>query len=163
MSNWFLSQKSTERYLCEMLDWPGVTAKSECICNLLTAVCVYRNRKSSYLRWQDLETKFGMFASRWSEFFWEHVELCIEKYEYVLTMHWKFLRRRTPLYADVIKMNGLLLHSLMGFIDCTKIRTRRSRGPGRNQQAVFLGHKRTHCLACQAIGTPKGLVFSLFA
>lgn len=148
--------------LCQRLDWPGVTARSEYRCDPITAYCLFLYRLATNCRWYDLESKFGLFTSQLSEIYWEHIELVNETYGHVLNLRPGLLRERAERYADVLVENDSPLDSCVGFIDCTKIRICRPGGHNRNQRAVFSGHKRMHCLIYQTISTPDGLMFSLF-
>lgn len=148
--------------LCELFDWPGISSRSEYRCNPITAMCVFLHRLATTSRWFDLEKKFGLFTSQLCELFWEHVELCVEKYGKTLEMKPNFFRQRASLYASTLCDNGSPLDSLIGFIDCTKIRIARPGGPSANQQAVYSGHKRMHCLTYQTISTPDGLIAALY-
>lgn len=104
---------------------------------------------------------FELFASQLSELFWELVELCVETYGYTLERRASFIRSRAAIYASTFVDSGLLLESLIAFIDCTKTQIKRLEGANYSQQSVFWGYKRNYCLIHQTMSTPDGLVDGL--
>lgn len=148
--------------LCERFQWPGITSRNEYSVGPITAMCVFLHRLSTPTRWFDMERTFGLFASQLSEVFWEHVELCVELFDYTLQLRPQFMRDRAHQYAEVLEEHGSPLDSVIAFIDCTKIRIARPGGQNHNQQSVYSGHKRKHCLTYQSLSTPDGLMVALY-
>lgn len=148
--------------ICDMVDWSGVSSRSEYYCHPITAICFTLQRLATTVRWVDMERKFGMHASQMSEIYWENVTKLVESYGYVLNMRGGFLRERAAIYAESIRDNNAPLPNCVGFIDCSNIRICRPGGEGANQRSCYSGHKRVHCLKYQTLTTPDGLMFALF-
>ncbi|CAH3163303.1 unnamed protein product, partial [Porites lobata] len=62
-------------------------------------------------------------------------------------------------FAQVIHQKGAPLDQCWGFIDGTAQQIAR---PLRNQQIMFSGHKRIHCIKFQSVMAPNGLIAHLY-
>lgn len=102
-----------------------------------------------------------MFSCQLCKVFWEHVELMIDKFGHVWQVRENLLQSCAEQSASALRENDSPLDSLVGFIDCTIIRTCHPGGASRNPRAVFSGHKCIHCLVYQKFTTSDGLTFSL--
>lgn len=148
--------------LCTRFHWPGITAWSEYRCNLIAAFCVFLHRIQTTSRLFDLEEKFGLFALELGEIFREHVELCVQQYGHTRELRPNFFRPRASAYASTLFRCGSPLENTIGFIHRSKIPICRPENSTTNQQVVYSGQKRMHCLTYQTISTAHGLIASLY-
>lgn len=65
------------------------------------------------------------------------------------------------LYADAVRGSGASLENCVGFVDCTEIKMTKPGRHGSLQRYWYCGHKRPHCLICQKLITPDGLMFAV--
>ena len=141
----------------------GVTTRSRYRCSATTATCLVMRRLASPCRWADMEVMFGMTSWAMSEVFWEVVETFQSNCAKLITQFRSDLRViRAALYAQAVRDLDAPLDNCVGFMDCTKIQMCRPGGTGAFQRSVYSGHKRFHCLICQSITTPDGLMMHLF-
>ena len=101
-----------------------------------------------------------MHSSALSEIFWEVIQSFVHIQGHLVTeLRQGLLGSRAWLYADCVKAAGAPLDSCVRFMDCTKIKMNRPSVHGSIQRSCYSGHKRMHCLICQTITTPDGLIF----
>lgn len=123
---------------------------------------MFLHRIASTVRWSNVEEIYDLFSSQLSEIFWEMVQRVVDKFKHALQLRGSFSRQRAQQYAEAIRDVGAPLDRCVGSIDCTKIRMQRPGAEHENQQSVYSGHKRMHCLIYQNLTTPDGLMFALY-
>lgn len=148
--------------LTSLIRWNGLTNRNEYKCNPITATWFILQKLGSFVRWSDLEEKYGKFKSQMSEVFWEQIELLMNKYRNVLNLLEELLRSKAKIYTNAIQEVGASLDQWVGFIDCTKIKICLSGGHNSMQRFVYFGHKRFHSLIYQFLKTIDVLIFDFF-
>lgn len=121
------------------ISWlPGVTSRNEYSCRPLCVTAIMLHPLCTISWWHNVETKLRLFASQFSEVFWELIEPLIAKYGHLLNLREKLLRFRMPEYPTYIKEAGAVLHRCVAFFDSTITRiTRLERAEGLHHLCIL--------------------------
>jgi hypothetical protein len=125
-----------------------------------TALCVVLRRLTYPNRFADLCVFFGRPESNLSRIFNEIIGYLFEKFK--VLFEWDYQRlnpAKLQEFSERISSKGAPLTDCIGFIDGT---VRPICRPGKNQKAVYNGHKRVHSLKYQSVTSPEGLIIHLF-
>lgn len=97
-------------------------------CDSETAWCIFLRRLWYPRTLYDMEEEFGMHSSKISEIFWENLEhFIVEKGGFLMCRN-ELMQRHAAVYADALSRKSSLLDTLVGLIDCTKIKMTRPGG-----------------------------------
>ncbi|XP_028410541.1 uncharacterized protein LOC114533238 [Dendronephthya gigantea] len=109
-------------------------------------------------RWCDLVSIFGRSESELSLIFNKILDDICDRFSYLLDSL-DLVWFDPELFSNAIHNKGAPLTQCLGFIDGT---VRPIPRPIRNQQIMFSGHKRTHCIKFQSVHAPNGLIANMF-
>ena len=129
--------------------------------NGIEALCIFLKRFAYPCRYSDFIPRFGRPVPQYSIISNQILNLMYENWHHLLenfNQPW-LSPRNLEQFCNVIHEKGAALDNCWGFVDGT---VRPISRPGRNQRAVYNGHKKVHALKFQSIAAPNGLIANLY-
>jgi hypothetical protein len=121
----------------------------------IEAFCLLLRRLSYPNRWFDLKDNFGRHPSSMSRIFHYVMHFLLQRIKASL-ISYPLTREKLQQYADAFQRRGVPdALRLFAVIDTKKQKICK---PGRNQRALYSGHKRIHCVKYQTLEGPNGLI-----
>lgn len=85
-----------------MINFDEVTDPNGYTCDQMTSTCIFLNRRGTRVRWNELESIYGMFESQLSETFWDIATAVYEKFEYKMRLRTQLMQQRAHIYGHAI-------------------------------------------------------------
>ena len=161
--NEFRFLKSDVFRLCDALQMPDYirTYNRMRVCGV-EALCIFLRRFSYPIRYADMMHRFGGRPVPELCVITNHVmDFIYEKWKHLLDDFNLPFMQPTDLedYCRAIHAKGAFLDSCFGFVDGT---LRPISRPGRDQNTVYNGHKKTHGIKFQSVVVPNGLIAHMY-